>query len=544
VAGALLVGVNVANDVIPDQCPVGLFDVEVKNARPLVIDPDDGVIMLGHLDIPVSHPRAMLYRRSAKNDPGRRLPRPATALVVILVNVIIPQTAFGETMSPPPRLQRARLKKASRRPSGTSTRQGAAVAAALWGALENFGNIVRIIFLNVVGICVAAIVLIVFWRAITTPSVKISEISIPKSLSDQGYTSSQAADILKENMLEVIREAKSEKRSEAVMTKFEIKDIEIPGVSLSLDNIEDTLRHFISLAPFWEISGAIVPKKDQKDKYVIHLRIWDGRDNRTFDGDSDDGMSFIELMRAGSRAVIGEIDPYLLAAFYRFTNINKAEEIAEAVLNKYPSNRTDAFWAHIALGNIYGQKNSDSRALFEHQQAVLINYKQPIGHTSLCMDLFLLNRDQEAIEECQRAINIDPGYAPAYVSLAQIEKFSGDLKSAATHLDYAIYFNDSLASAHFGKGDILAQRGDWPDAEVELRKYTLLEPKDDAGHQFLGQVLENEGKLEDAVEEYMFCIKEKPDNMDAHERLGAVYIKQGYEDDYLREVGVIKKLKE
>jgi hypothetical protein len=34
--------------VIPDQCPIRLFDVEAKNARPLVIDPDDGVIMIGH----------------------------------------------------------------------------------------------------------------------------------------------------------------------------------------------------------------------------------------------------------------------------------------------------------------------------------------------------------------------------------------------------------------------------------------------------------------------------------------------------------------
>ena len=44
----LLAGVKVANDVIPDHSPVRLFDVEVENARPFVIDPDDGVIMIGH----------------------------------------------------------------------------------------------------------------------------------------------------------------------------------------------------------------------------------------------------------------------------------------------------------------------------------------------------------------------------------------------------------------------------------------------------------------------------------------------------------------
>jgi hypothetical protein len=42
------VGMNVANDVILDHCSVGLFDVEVENARLFVIDPNDGVIMSGH----------------------------------------------------------------------------------------------------------------------------------------------------------------------------------------------------------------------------------------------------------------------------------------------------------------------------------------------------------------------------------------------------------------------------------------------------------------------------------------------------------------
>ena len=41
-------GVKVANDMIPDHRPVRFLDVEVEDARPFVIDPDDGVIMTGH----------------------------------------------------------------------------------------------------------------------------------------------------------------------------------------------------------------------------------------------------------------------------------------------------------------------------------------------------------------------------------------------------------------------------------------------------------------------------------------------------------------
>jgi hypothetical protein len=48
VTGPLLMGMKLANNGIPDDCPVRLFDAEVKNARPFVIDPDDSVVMIGH----------------------------------------------------------------------------------------------------------------------------------------------------------------------------------------------------------------------------------------------------------------------------------------------------------------------------------------------------------------------------------------------------------------------------------------------------------------------------------------------------------------
>ena len=48
VAGPRLPGMKVANHMIADHRPVRLVDIEMENARLLVIDPDDGVKMLGH----------------------------------------------------------------------------------------------------------------------------------------------------------------------------------------------------------------------------------------------------------------------------------------------------------------------------------------------------------------------------------------------------------------------------------------------------------------------------------------------------------------
>jgi hypothetical protein len=62
--GALLPRVEVANDVIADQSPVRLVDVEVEDARLLVVDPDDRVKM-GH-----SAPRRSTFG-SDPTAPGR-----------------------------------------------------------------------------------------------------------------------------------------------------------------------------------------------------------------------------------------------------------------------------------------------------------------------------------------------------------------------------------------------------------------------------------------------------------------------------------------
>jgi hypothetical protein len=46
VSPALIPRMKITNDVIPDQCPVRLLDIEVDDARLLVVDPDDCVKMV------------------------------------------------------------------------------------------------------------------------------------------------------------------------------------------------------------------------------------------------------------------------------------------------------------------------------------------------------------------------------------------------------------------------------------------------------------------------------------------------------------------
>ena len=53
VAGSRLARMKVANDMIADHRLVRLVDIEVENARPFVIDPDDSVIVIRHRGAPL-----------------------------------------------------------------------------------------------------------------------------------------------------------------------------------------------------------------------------------------------------------------------------------------------------------------------------------------------------------------------------------------------------------------------------------------------------------------------------------------------------------
>jgi tetratricopeptide (TPR) repeat protein len=442
-------------------------------------------------------------------------------------------------MATPPRLQRARVNRALGRRPAPPKGYGAA-PLGYWTALKSVFNGLKAFVLSAASFGLAFVVLVLFWRAITTPSVKIVEISVPKELADKGYGTAQVAEMLKENMTDVIHDANSEKKSEAVITKFEVQDITIPGLSLSLEGIEDTLRHFISTAPLWELSGEIITKKEG---YGIHLLIWDGKVDQKYDDNSVAGKDLQTVMKEAAQAAVGDIDPYLLAASYAVTNMDKAEEMANALASKYPLASADRFWAHILLGYIYSQKHSYNRAYYEDQQALLIDRKMAIAHNNACNDLWDLGRLDEAVDECQRAIRADSHYASAYHLLGMIYQTKGNLKNAVTNYDLATYYDDTLAAAHFNKGVLLAQASNWTAAEDELDKYVSLAPKDASGHLVLGQVLNTEGKLEDSVEEYIICIRADPGDLAAHQGLREVYKNQGFVDDYRRENYIIGKLK-
>ncbi len=131
------------------------------------------------------------------------------------------------------------------------------------------------------------------------------------------------------------------------------------------------------------------------------------------------------------------------------------EVIAEAMMAK-------------AMHMHFGGRYAESSKLFETS---ITFADTPMAHRGLAFNLFATGNLDGAIEECKRAIEIDPEYGFAYEDIAGFLAMRGDTEEAKIWLDIALekkHFNRK-ETVYYAKGKILEREGDWMGA---YREYT------------------------------------------------------------------------
>ena len=126
-----------------------------------------------------------------------------------------------------------------------------------------------------------------------------------------------------------------------------------------------------------------------------------------------------------------------------------------------------------------------------------------------------------SITEFQRAIVLEPGYAPPYAGLATVygllpvfgagtsQESMPKAKDAALR---AIFLDDSLAMGHAALAFVKAHyEYDWPAAEQEFRRALELNPNDAAAHMFFSNsFLSPQGRHDEAISEMQKAIDLDP----------------------------------
>ncbi|HEY9206999.1 MAG TPA: tetratricopeptide repeat protein [Candidatus Methanoperedens sp.] len=156
-------------------------------------------------------------------------------------------------------------------------------------------------------------------------------------------------------------------------------------------------------------------------------------------------------------------------------------------------------------------------------------------HNNLGIAYDRIGRYDEAIEELQCALKLDPGYIEAHNNLAIIYEHTGRIDEAIAELEHALRLNPQFAEAHCNLGNVYAGAGRLEEGIKELKEALLIKPGYAPAHNALGNIFAEQGKEQDAIEKFQEAIKIDPAYAPARNNLGNIYAGQGKYDEALRE---------
>jgi tetratricopeptide (TPR) repeat protein len=136
--------------------------------------------------------------------------------------------------------------------------------------------------------------------------------------------------------------------------------------------------------------------------------------------------------------------------------------------------------------------------------------KQPddaAHYYNLGMVLSDQGRIDEAVDELERALAIDPRHVHAMVAIGVARARVGDLSEAISALRAAVALDPENTYAHQNLGACLLKRGDYGDAEQHFRTSLKTDPANVQSRLGLAQALESAGQLAEADEAYHEIIK-------------------------------------
>jgi tetratricopeptide (TPR) repeat protein len=142
-----------------------------------------------------------------------------------------------------------------------------------------------------------------------------------------------------------------------------------------------------------------------------------------------------------------------------------------------------------------------------------------ITETNLASALQAEGRSNDAVEHYQRAIAIQPDYAPAYNNLGVAEHAAGQLDKAFTAFQRAVDMKPEYPDAHYNLANVLLEKNQ-PQAAAEHFRIALQTIPDSAGvSNNLGIALAAEGKGTDAVAAFRSAVANDPSSATAHRNL-------------------------
>ncbi len=165
-----------------------------------------------------------------------------------------------------------------------------------------------------------------------------------------------------------------------------------------------------------------------------------------------------------------------------------------------------------------------SQALFEH--ALAVTSENYLAHCNLATTLLNQGRLEEAADNCQRAIAINPGYGPAYYRLGVIQEKMGRPDNAMLSYRTALQCRSDLALVHYRLGGLLLRRGQSPEAASHFRNAIQGQPDFAAPYRGLGIALARDRHTAEANAAFEQALRLGPNDAGAHNDFANALVEQ------------------
>ena len=165
-------------------------------------------------------------------------------------------------------------------------------------------------------------------------------------------------------------------------------------------------------------------------------------------------------------------------------------------------------WAYVGLASMLMGRTEFAEAATLLAKALTLE-KSAITYTMLGVTLISLNRNEEASENLQAALRLDPTYEEAYFNLALIKQKT-DRKAAESLFLEALEADPDYADAHRELGWLLNEAEPSAQAEYHLRRAVELKPSDSWARVYLGNLLWKRTDVFAAIPEFEEAIRLKP----------------------------------
>jgi tetratricopeptide (TPR) repeat protein len=150
-----------------------------------------------------------------------------------------------------------------------------------------------------------------------------------------------------------------------------------------------------------------------------------------------------------------------------------------------------------------------------------------MAHNNLATRLLQLGRTEEAIEQLEKALQIDPNYATGHNNLGNALLRLGRLDESLAHLQKALEIYPTYPEAHNNIGNTLLQMGRVDEAVAHYNTAVEIDPRYVEAHNNLGAILLQLGKVEESLAHLEKAVATDPENGDVHNNLANTLLRLG-----------------